>query len=86
MRILNLNESLRFLALIVFFTGGVLWSKEILSISDMWDYTLMQTMSLMSGVGLFTVIVTWVLRLRGRKAGLLKGAPVRISRSTKKYS
>ncbi len=63
------NPTLNSLALIAFFGGGLLLAQEFMPDRSAWDFVLIQLLSLMNGIGLCIVLISWInrIRLRGRK-------------------
>ncbi len=62
------KETLNFLAMAAFFGCGLLLSKEFIPIHNMWDYVVLQVLTMMNGLGLCVVLVLWVSRVRDGRA------------------
>ena len=61
------NETFTFLAMTVFFSLGLLLSREFISVSSAWDYIVIQVLTMMNGLGLGIVLILWVSRFLARK-------------------
>ncbi len=61
------KEALNFLAMTAFFGGGLLLSKEFITIRNMWDYVVLQVLTMMNGLGLCVVLILWASRIRSGK-------------------
>jgi hypothetical protein len=67
MRNRGLKEALSHFVMPVFFGGGLLLTKEFMSVDSAWDYVVLQLLTLMNGLGLGIVLVLWVMALRKNK-------------------
>jgi hypothetical protein len=83
MQYVNTKETLSFLALALFFSGGILWFKEFITISSTWDYIVLQLLTMMNGLGLFMVLVLLARWIRDRKAEAQEGLPIKLSKGSK---
>ena len=63
-----LRETLTFLALTLFFGGGLLLSREFISDGSAWDYIVIQLLAIMNGLGLGIVLVLWIVHILGKKS------------------
>ena len=75
------KETLTFLALTVFFGGGLLLSRVFITDGSTWDYIVIQLLAIMNGLGLGIVLVLWMVHIFGKKAGARYGLPEKLSKS-----
>jgi uncharacterized membrane protein len=63
-----LKESCKFIAMIIFFSAAAILSQALIPVRKSWDFILVETLTLVSCLGLFAVVVAWVIRIRDRKS------------------
>ena len=72
---LNMNEKQSFLAKTVFFCVGFFWSRDLITVSDSWDYVVVQVLTMISGLGICMMLAMWSIQVRARKAAAEEGLP-----------
>jgi len=77
MRNRNLEETLKYLAMTVFFGGGLLLTSKFISVDSAWDYVVLQLLTLMNGLGLGIVLMSWIVAIRKKKAEAEEGPPLK---------
>lgn len=84
MKYLNLRETRNFLALVIFFSGGLLWTGEFITVRNTWDSITLHLLIMMNGLGLIMVVVMGTQRIRSRMAEAKASLPTKLPRSTGK--
>ncbi len=77
MRNRNLKETLKHLAITVFFGGGLLLTGKFISVDSAWDYVVLQLLTLMNGLGLGIVLILWIVAVRKKKAEAEENLPLK---------
>ena len=74
---LNMNENLSFFAKATFFCAGFLWTRDLITIKTSWDYVVVHMLTIISGLGLCTMLIMWSIRSYGRKAAKQESLPAK---------
>ena len=72
---LDMNENISFLAKIAFFCVGLFWSRELMAVSDSWDYVVVNMLTIISGLGICMVFAMWTIQVRARRAAAQENLP-----------
>ncbi len=75
----NSKETLVYLALTLFFGGGLLFTSEFIAVRCTWDAVVIELLTLMHGLGLTVVLILWFIHIRTRKEQR-EALPVKLSR------
>lgn len=77
----RVKETLTFLALTVFFGGGLLLSRVYITDGSAWDYIVIQLLAILNGLGLGYVLVLWTVHIFRKKSEARYDLPVKLSKS-----
>jgi len=86
MKYLNVRETRNFLAMVIFFGGGLLWSGEFITVRNAWDAVTLRLLSMMNGLGLIIATAIWTQRFRSRIASAKTSLPIKLSKDSGKCS
>ncbi len=75
----NVKETLVYLALTLFFGGGMLLTNDFIAVRSVWDAVVVELLILMNGLGLTVVLILWIVHLRSRH-NEMESVPEKVSR------